>query len=596
MQERSTFQANRSSAPAGVPNLAGLRGPVAAWLLHGADPLGSDLDPPGAPLSARQLRKLYLKANALKVLPSVLRHYPVPDDDAEIEQIRAEADTWRVEAAALSAMLKHHAGAIADAASGLPVALVKGPAFAVLYPQGLRPFGDIDLLAAPSALPTLASILWDQGFRRLTSDPLRLEDAWIHRDNSVLMVEVHTNLVHSRRMRDAFSLTYDDLAGHFDRPSALLSIAVMHGSMHFFAWLRHVVDILQAARALVTVKDESLFETFTDRTGTRIAAIAGLNLAHRLFGENRCLEIARSLGAPRDYRFARTLIEGAVLTAPMEGRIVYNGWRRFIFRELLRQGTLSASGNGAQTIKAASAPAATSALPRCHPNTRGTRVVAFTISRHRPLMLRHCIMQMQHQSYPVDHVIYVNSQGEQTGSITSLNYGVLLEDLCRGCEGRLNIAYGRSGTYHQNCLNALRLAQLEDYDLFLKVDDDDIYLKDYVLGVVTDFEKNRWDYSGSCSRGHLNGYRWKPDAIMRGLGLAEQDFALGIPDVMPPTTAFSRRAIGAVLTLKDNGSSDAQWRRHLARVPGLIMRVRDDRNFIYNVHGGNISTASWYKP
>ncbi len=341
MQDRNVLQDRSSSAlpERAKRNFARAQGPVAAWLLHCADPLGSELDPPRAPLSARQLRKLFLKANAHKVLPSVLRHYPIGHADAALEQIRKEADTWRVESAALSAMLKHHAGAIADAARGLPVAVVKGPAFAPLYPPGLRPFGDIDLLAAPAALPQIAAILADHRFRRVESDPSRLEDAWIHRDNPVLMVELHTNLVHSSRMRAAFSLAYDDLAEHFDRPAALLSVAVIHGSMHFFAWLRHVLDICQAARALVTVEEEQLFETFTDRTGTRVAAIVGLNLAYRVFGEGRCLEIARSLGAPRDFRYARTLIEGAVLTAPIDNWLLYNSWRRFVFREMLLRGS-----------------------------------------------------------------------------------------------------------------------------------------------------------------------------------------------------------------------------------------------------------------
>ena len=341
MQERGVLQDRLSTGRTerATRAFAAARGPVSAWLLHCADPLGSALDPPRAQLSASQLRKLFLKANAHKVLPSVLRHYPIRDDDEPLAQIRGEADTWRVESAALSAMLKHHAGAIADAANGLPVAVVKGPAFAPLYPPGLRPFGDIDLLAAPAALPQIATILADHRFRRVESDPSRLEDAWIHRDNPVLMVELHTNLVHSGRMRSAFSLTYDDLAGCFDRPSALLSIAVMHGSMHFFAWLRHVVDICQAARALVTAEEEQLFETITERTGTRMAAIVGLNLAHRVFGEVRCLEIAQSLGTPRDYRFARTLIEGGVLTAPIDNWLLYNSWRRFVFREMLLRGS-----------------------------------------------------------------------------------------------------------------------------------------------------------------------------------------------------------------------------------------------------------------
>ena len=315
------------------------RGPVSAWLLHCADPLGSERDPPRPLLSARQLRKLYRKADALKVLATVLRHYPVPDGDSELERIRDEADSRRVERAALSTMLKHHAGAVVEATSGLPVALIKGPTFAALYPPGLRPFGDIDLLAAPAALPKLASILAAQGFECVVGDPNLLEHAWIHQDNSLLMLEVHTDLVHEHRMRPILSLTYNDLDGHFDRPAALLSIAVMHGVMHFFAYLRHVADVCQAARAVVTADEESLFETFTTRTRTRMAGIIGLTLAYRLFGEVRCLEIARSLGHPRDFRFARTLIEGDVLTASMERWFVYNSWRRFVFRELFLWGS-----------------------------------------------------------------------------------------------------------------------------------------------------------------------------------------------------------------------------------------------------------------
>jgi hypothetical protein len=240
-------------------------------------------------------------------------------------------------------MLKHHAGAIIEAAGELPIALVKGPTFAALYPPGLRPFGDIDLLVGPDALPQLAAILETHGFERLEgSDPTRLEDAWLHRDNRVLMVEVHTNLVHSHRMRTAFSLTYRDLEEQAYKSGALLAVAVMHGAMHYFAWLRHVVDICQAVRAINTPEEESRFESLVDRTGTRMASIIGLALAYRLFREDRCLEIARALGSPGDFRFARLLIEGAVVSAPMDGKIIYNSWRRFVFRELLLRGSLSA--------------------------------------------------------------------------------------------------------------------------------------------------------------------------------------------------------------------------------------------------------------
>jgi hypothetical protein len=187
----------------------------------------------------------------------------------------------------------------------------------------------------------MAEILRANGFTCIDADVCHLEDAWVHRDNDAIMVEVHTNLVHLPRMRAAFSLTYEDLDGNTHTPSALLIVAVMHGALHYFAWLRHVVDVCQAARALTTSDQESRFEVIVERTGARMPAIIGLTLAYRLFGEVRCLEIARALTNSRIFRFERILTEGAVFSATMEGRIVYNGWRRFLFRELLRSGALS---------------------------------------------------------------------------------------------------------------------------------------------------------------------------------------------------------------------------------------------------------------
>jgi len=394
---------------------AGSSGAIAEWLVHCADPLGSNLRPPQAQLSNRQVRTLLAKADAHKVLPSVLRHYPFAAGDAPLDRIRQDADSRRLERAALSTMLKHHAGLILEAARDLPVELVKGPAFAGLYPPGLRPYGDIDVLTAPSALPQLGDTLADLGFVRLRDTRHdALEYAWVRRDNRLLMVEVHTNLVHLPRMREAFSLTYQDLAGNFQRPGALLAVAVVHGGMHYFAWLRHVVDICQAARAIETSEDETLFEELAGRSGTRMIAIVGLHLAYRLFGERRCLDIAQSLGAPRDYRFARTLLEGAVLTASSNGRLIYNGWRRIVFRELMRNGTLAAGvGVRAPVPKMSSTfsvdtsspmpPLDTSALAAPHYKVVGTKggppVSCMCLTYGRPHVLEEAIGSFLLQDY-----------------------------------------------------------------------------------------------------------------------------------------------------------------------------------------------------
>jgi hypothetical protein len=227
----------------------------------------------------------------------------------------------------------------------------------------------------------------------------------------------------------------------------------------------------------------------------------------------------------------------------------------------------------------------------------GVRALAFTCSRHRPVMLRHCIMQFQRQSYPIDHAIYVNSPEDELPDRTSLHYEALLDDVRKGESGKVRIAYGKSKTPHENNIAVLRMMDIDDYDLFFKIDDDDIYLRSYVEDVVDDFLVNRWDYSGTCSHGLLNGHRWSPQKIQQDLGLAQEDLDLRIPGFMPPSAAFSRKAIRAILQAPGSDLiEDIHWRRLLARTPDLIIALRDDRNFVYNIHGGNMSTASWLQP
>lgn len=323
------------------------RSPVSASLLHFADPLEPVSGSPRISLSSQQLRKLMLKADAHGVLPATLRHFPISAENLEMERVCVEANSRRIQALARSTMLAWHAESIVSADKALAATVVKGPVFAQrLYPPRLRSFADIDILAATEALPQLAAILHSQGFLRVEGlDPRRMEDIWVHHENEVLIVETHTDLVHSARNREAFSLTYDDIEGNADAPGTLLVIAIIHGCIHYFALLRHAVDICQAARALKTTAEESRFESLVDRAQMRLGAVVGLMLAWRLFGEVRCIEVARALGPIRAFRFARLLIEGSVLSAPMNSWIIYNSWRRFVFRELLRYGTLHSSAS-----------------------------------------------------------------------------------------------------------------------------------------------------------------------------------------------------------------------------------------------------------
>ncbi len=76
-----------------------------------------------------------------------------------------------------------------------------------------------------------------------------------------------------------------------------------------------------------------------EKSGARLSAITGLRLAHRLFGEPRCLEIARGLGPEKYSYLASRLIGPSLATSTMNsGSRFIHAWRRQGFRELLKRG------------------------------------------------------------------------------------------------------------------------------------------------------------------------------------------------------------------------------------------------------------------
>jgi hypothetical protein len=199
-------------------------------------------------------------------------------------------------------------------------------------------------------------------------------------------------------------------------------------------------------------------------------------------------------------------------------------------------------------------------------------------------------MQVANQSYPTDHAVYVNSAKDDLPRVRR-DYEKVLSDLS-DMPG-VRVTYGPHKSSQADHLAHIDAQLLERYDLLLKIDDDDIYFRTYVEEVVRDFQERRWDYSGCCSDGYLNGGRLI-DHQLKSLGLTEEDHQLGIPEVMPPTIALSRKAALAILEVHDSGvSDDFLWRRHLGKIGGMKMCIRPRSNFIYHIHGANISTGSF---
>ncbi len=319
---------------------------LGAWLVQLADPLGCRLPKPWRELKSAEVEQLIAQADTHGILPALARNFrPMAEQQPGYDRARIDAASRLRMLATHSLMLRRYADVLMTDLVGEPVAIIKGPTFArTIYPSPqLRPFSDVDLLVAPDYKAVVATTLRAHGFELCAHDfqEGRNEDKWLHRDNPALLVEVHTNMVHAPSLQGTLSLTYDDLAetgGHVEGAASQLMVAIMHAGLHQFERLRQVVDILQAARALNTADEEARFEKLVERTGARLATVAGLDLAYRLFDEPRCLDIAHVIGRTRGRTIARLLISHNVVAAMANDNRVYHTWRRQGLRELLKRG------------------------------------------------------------------------------------------------------------------------------------------------------------------------------------------------------------------------------------------------------------------
>ena len=222
-------------------------------------------------------------------------------------------------------------------------------------------------------------------------------------------------------------------------------------------------------------------------------------------------------------------------------------------------------------------------------------MLAFTCTMGRPFFIRCCVLQMQQQTYPVDHVIYVNHPDAQDRS-DLYNYTSLLDDIAPQ-QGTITIRYGRSGTQQFNHLQALALAAHDDYDLFLKIDDDDVYRRNYVRNVALDQQKNGWDFSGAHSQGLIDGPKWGQRNCVSQLGMEPEDIRLGVIEMMPSSYAFSRKALNVIKEIPTDidKNEDILWRRKLTSDEGIKVHFREHSGMAYHLHGKNVSTWDSYK-
>jgi hypothetical protein len=333
---------------------------IDAWLARLSDPAGLNGHWPAAPLPADDARAvdalLYeaVRHNVhLAVHSNLLRL--LRDDPAALlagagreaaagalsERVRAE----RSEIIAPTMQVAAVARAIRQDLAGFPAVIVKGIDFAENAYGGvhLRSFGDVDILVRAEAAEALGALLSRKGFvphghERHAAD--YAERQWINGApgaTGTVLVEVHTDLVHTPELRRRLSLTYDLHAGKDGQgvtPAARLVLAALHGATsHLFGRLQYVVDGLMVARS--GVDPDELAER-AQASGAALPVYTMLRLASELYGCTTSAALAGTM-APRGIaRLERRLITSPMVLAAKSP----NRWRllaqRHVYRRLLQ--------------------------------------------------------------------------------------------------------------------------------------------------------------------------------------------------------------------------------------------------------------------
>lgn len=234
--------------------------------------------------------------------------------------------------------------AAADRA-GLPVVLVKGLDFAEECYGGLpmRAFSDIDLLIGPDAAEPVDRMLTERGFAKVDGGREGYTERQFVRDGGemgTLLVELHTDLAHSPKLRRRTSLTYETYAGATSGGVTMASrliLAAIHGSTsHLFDRMQYLTDILTIVRRGVEPQE---LNARIRETGSLLVVRTGLDLTQRTFDCPECLELLAALPSVRNGWLATKLLTPATVINAFGPTRPLHSWRRQSFRVLMTMPT-----------------------------------------------------------------------------------------------------------------------------------------------------------------------------------------------------------------------------------------------------------------
>lgn len=214
-------------------------------------------------------------------------------------------------------------------------------------------------------------------------------------------------------------------------------------------------------------------------------------------------------------------------------------------------------------------------------NYRELKVLCFTPSYNRYKMVRECIFGISYQSYKnTFHSINV-AHDKDSKYIEKLFDDIQIPNI--------RITYNINSNQQQNYMRCFEGIDIDTFDLFVKIDDDDIYKKDYVKNIVNFFLNNKdTDIVSSKITYQLNNNKMY---TTRGENLGGNPE--GSSFKMPMTFAFNIKALKAIISLKVNYFEDIVWRNTWHSLGLKHCEIDNSKNIIWNIHGKNISTSEF---
>lgn len=223
------------------------------------------------------------------------------------------------------------------------------------------------------------------------------------------------------------------------------------------------------------------------------------------------------------------------------------------------------------------------------------RVLCFTTSYRRPYMLYNCIKNILSQKF-TDFTYYVNINIDHPNE--QGRYKLILDDFKD--DKRLHVIYNQRQSQHQNYLKPIIAAGRDNFNIFVKIDDDDIYKSDYLSTVLNAYKKHKKDILSCVLNTTINGGSIDVGSF-ESIGIWKPDTESKVKFGMPCTYVMNQSAINILLKMTDaeikaiHPFEDPAWRTKWREANLTSYVLKNCDSVIYNIHGQNVSSSFLYK-